>query len=89
MVSAITFIWARTRPLDSIGRNVLGEQPLVSFACGGSLNAKADQVWLCSSISLCLTCVGSVAFLTVSDIGITQFLWEFNDLQFVSLLIVL
>ncbi|KAM6483185.1 hypothetical protein HDV62DRAFT_405215 [Trichoderma sp. SZMC 28011] len=44
MVSAITFIWARTRPLDSIGRNVL-------------------------------------AFLTVSDIGITQFLWEFNDLQ--------
>ncbi|KAL6837715.1 hypothetical protein V8C40DRAFT_260691 [Trichoderma camerunense] len=36
MVSAITFIWARTRPL---------------------------------------------AFLTVSDIGITQFLWEFNDLQ--------
>ncbi|PTB54945.1 hypothetical protein M431DRAFT_5553 [Trichoderma harzianum CBS 226.95] len=44
MVSAITFIWARTRPLGSIGRNVL-------------------------------------AFLTVSDIGITQFLWEFNDLQ--------
>ncbi|KAF3073789.1 hypothetical protein CFAM422_003995 [Trichoderma lentiforme] len=44
MVSAITFIWARTRPLGSVGRNIL-------------------------------------AFLTVSDIGITQFLWEFNDLQ--------
>ncbi|KAK0762307.1 hypothetical protein N5P37_005114 [Trichoderma harzianum] len=50
MVSAITFIWARTRPLGSVGRNVLGGQP-----------------WF--------------PFLTVSDIGITQFLWEFNDLQ--------
>ncbi|KKP01587.1 hypothetical protein THAR02_06295 [Trichoderma harzianum] len=52
MVCAITFIWARTRPLGSIGRNVL-------------------------------------AFLTVSDIGITQLLWEFNDLQFVFLLSIL
>lgn len=84
MVSAITFIWARTRPLGSVGRNILGEQPLVSFACGGSLKAKIrSSLTMLLYISLCLTLVGSVAFLTVSDIGITQFLWEFNDLQFV------
>ncbi|KAL6701994.1 hypothetical protein J3F84DRAFT_399556 [Trichoderma pleuroticola] len=44
MVTAVAFIWARTRPLGSFGRNVL-------------------------------------AFLTVSDIGITQLLWAFNDMQ--------
>ncbi|KAL5086568.1 hypothetical protein Trisim1_008967 [Trichoderma cf. simile WF8] len=82
MVSAITFIWARTRPLGSVGRNILGGQPLVSFACGGSLKAKIrSSLTVPLSISLCLTCVFSIAFLTVSDIGITQFLWEFNDLQ--------
>ncbi|KAL7961936.1 hypothetical protein V8C34DRAFT_326547 [Trichoderma compactum] len=54
MVAAVVFIWARTRPLGSFGRNVLGGQPFVLFAC---------------------------PFLTVSDIGITQLLWGFNDLQ--------
>ncbi|KAK4084625.1 uncharacterized protein Triagg1_1105 [Trichoderma aggressivum f. europaeum] len=86
MVTAVVFMWARTRPLGSFGRNVLGGHIFFSpFVCAdGAWRFSEDKNLIkfdCVSVCLCLTRAGSVAFLTVSDIGITQLLWEFNDLQ--------